>query len=68
MSDPILQFFAFQHLPPHLQAVSRPFGELAETIARPCPGTPSGRSPCESCSKPMTRLFSFTHKHICARA
>lgn len=29
----ILQFFAWAHLPPHLQAVSRPFGELAERIA-----------------------------------
>lgn len=29
----ILQFFAFAHLPPHLQEISRPFGELAEKIA-----------------------------------
>lgn len=29
----ILQFFAFAHLPAHLQEVSRPFGELAERIA-----------------------------------
>lgn len=29
MPDPILQFFAYDHLPLHLQAVSRPFGELA---------------------------------------
>lgn len=28
----ILQFFAWQHLPPHLQEVSRPFAELAEEI------------------------------------
>jgi hypothetical protein len=29
----LLQFFAFAHLPPHLQEVSRPFGELADKIA-----------------------------------
>ena len=28
----IMQFFAFLHLPPHLQAVSKPFSELAEQI------------------------------------
>ena len=27
--EPILQFFAYAHLPPHLQAVSKPFGDLA---------------------------------------
>lgn len=30
--EPILQFFAFEHLPAHLQDVSRPFGELAARI------------------------------------
>lgn len=29
----IMQFFVWEHLPPHLQAVSRPFGELAEMVA-----------------------------------
>jgi hypothetical protein len=28
----ILQFFAYAHLPPHLQAISKPFGLLAELI------------------------------------
>lgn len=28
----ILQFFAYSHLPPHLQAVSKPFGDLAHAI------------------------------------
>ena len=28
----LLQFFAFAHLPEHLQAVSKPFAELANTI------------------------------------
>lgn len=30
--DPILQFFAYTHLPPHLAAVSRPFCDLAHAI------------------------------------
>jgi len=29
----ILQFFKFSHLPAHLQAVSKPFADLAEVIA-----------------------------------
>jgi hypothetical protein len=33
MSEPILQFFAYAHLPPDLQAVSKPFCELAHAIA-----------------------------------
>lgn len=28
----IAQFFAFEHLPPHLQAVSQPFAAMAEKI------------------------------------
>lgn len=27
--EPIMQFFAHEHLPPHLAAVSKPFGDLA---------------------------------------
>jgi len=30
---PIVRFFAWEHLPPHLQAVSRPLGEFAEKMA-----------------------------------
>lgn len=35
--DRLLQFFAHAHLPPALQAVSRPFGELAEQIVATLP-------------------------------
>ena len=38
--EPIIQFFAFAHLPPHLQEVSRPFGELAERIVATLPRNP----------------------------
>ena len=30
---PILRFFAYTHLPPHLQSISRPFAELATEMA-----------------------------------
>lgn len=32
MSNPIMQFFEYKHLPEPLQAVSRPFCKLAEHI------------------------------------
>ena len=31
--EAIVKYFAWAHLPPHLQEVSRPFGELAERVA-----------------------------------
>lgn len=36
----ILRYFAWQHLPEKLQAVSRPFGELAELMADTLPSGP----------------------------
>jgi hypothetical protein len=35
--EPIMQFFAWEHLPLHLQEVSKPFGELANAIADTLP-------------------------------
>lgn len=32
-----IEFFKYQHLPPHLQAVSKPFSELADTLANELP-------------------------------
>lgn len=40
MKDRLLQFFACEHLPPHLQAVSKPFGDLARQIVETLPGNP----------------------------
>lgn len=37
---PIMQFFAFAHLPPHLQEVSRPFGEQAQLLIAILPDNP----------------------------
>jgi hypothetical protein len=40
MNEPIMQFFAYAHLPEHLQAVSFPFSQLAEAIVRDLPRNP----------------------------
>lgn len=33
----LLQFFAYEHLPEHLRAVSKPFGDMARTLAEALP-------------------------------
>ena len=38
--DPLLQFFAFAHLPEHLQAISAPFGAQAARIVVTLPRNP----------------------------
>ena len=40
MTDPIMQFFRYSHLPERLQAVSRPFGELADQVMATLPRNP----------------------------
>ena len=40
MPDHIEQFFAYAHLPPHLQAVSKPFGDLAAHLVATLPRNP----------------------------
>ena len=37
VTEPVMQFFAWEHLPKKLQAVSRPFGTLAELIVGALP-------------------------------
>lgn len=32
MSSPILKYFEYSHLPPHLQVVSAPIGQLAQQM------------------------------------
>lgn len=39
-AEPILQFFAFDHLPEPLQAVSQPFGVLAQNVVVTLPRNP----------------------------
>lgn len=38
--DRMLQFFEYEHLPEHLQAVSLPFAELAHQIVNTLPSNP----------------------------
>lgn len=35
-----MQFFAYEHLPSHLQEVSKPFGDLARLIVDTLPRNP----------------------------
>lgn len=36
-TDPIVKFFSFGHLPPHLRDASRPFAELAQWLVMTFP-------------------------------
>lgn len=36
----LLQFFAYKHLPPHLQAISKPFHDMATEMAKNLPQNP----------------------------
>ena len=36
---PIMHFFEYEHLPPHLQEVSKPFGELAKHLCATLPSS-----------------------------
>jgi len=35
-----MQFFAYEHLPPHLQEISKPFGVMAQQIVDTLPRNP----------------------------
>lgn len=36
----LMQFFAYEHLPPHLQAASKPFADLAAMLVETLPRNP----------------------------
>lgn len=40
MSEPLLQFFAYDHLKPELQEYSKPFGEMAAWMVEKLPRNP----------------------------
>lgn len=40
MDNPIMKYFEFEHLPEHLQKVSRPFGEMAQQMNADLPDGP----------------------------
>lgn len=44
----LMQFFAYQHLPEHLQKISKPFGDLAEWIVTHCQEILNAQLPCEN--------------------
>ncbi|WP_272575727.1 hypothetical protein [Providencia sp. PROV273] len=37
MLNPIMKYFEYQHLPPHLQEVSKPIGDLAKQMDEQLP-------------------------------
>ncbi|HGN0868480.1 TPA: hypothetical protein ACKROV_001708 [Providencia alcalifaciens] len=37
MSNPIMKYFEYQHLPDHLQEVSKPIGDLAKQMEEQLP-------------------------------
>lgn len=39
ISNPIIKFFAYNHLPEHLQKISKPVGELAEEMEQVLPNS-----------------------------
>lgn len=39
-ADPMMQFFGWEHLPSHLKAVSKTFGELATLMVDALPRNP----------------------------
>lgn len=40
MPSPIMKYFAYEHLPAHLQEVSKPIGELAQQMEATLPDGP----------------------------
>lgn len=40
LEERMLKWFVYNHLPEHLQAVSKPFGELAEQTCNSIPPSP----------------------------
>jgi hypothetical protein len=40
MPSPIMKYFAYEHLPSHLQEVSKPIGELAKQMEENLPDGP----------------------------
>jgi hypothetical protein len=40
MTEPILQFFVYEHLSPFLQDISKPYCEMAKTIVETYPRNP----------------------------
>jgi len=39
-AEPMMQFFAYDHLPEHLKVISKPFGDLAQNMVDILPRNP----------------------------
>lgn len=39
IASPIMRYFAYAHLPPHLQTISKPIGDVAEQMDRTLPNS-----------------------------
>ena len=68
-TDYLLQFFAYSHLPPHLQAVSKPFCDLAFAIVGDDRGMSEGTSvhfPLPSNPERTTALRKLLEAKDCA--
>ena len=52
--SPIMEHFAFDHLPANLQEVSKPIGNLARRMDRALPACAEKSAGCGSCSRPRT--------------
>ena len=59
-ADPIMQFFAYTHLPPDLQEVSGMFGELARQIVQLLPRNPER-------TVALRKLLESKDAAVCAR-
>jgi len=57
---PALIFFKYEHLPEHLQAVSKPFGDLARKLADELPA-------CRELDKALDRLLEAKDCAVRAR-
>lgn len=40
MTEPMLQFFSYEHLPPALRSISKPFCDLAQDVVTTLPRNP----------------------------
>lgn len=54
MANPIMKYFEYAHLPEHLQAVSKPFGDMAVQMNDQLPDGAEKARACGSCSKQKT--------------
>jgi hypothetical protein len=62
----LLQFFAYEHLPPHLQEISKPFAEMAQRIVETLPDNPESTTALRKLLEAKdcaVRAQLFTHEY-----